>query len=685
MRSPLLPRYLAVCVLACAVCPATTLLIRAATPPLVVYTAEKDKGKVTLRAFAGGEEIPVDPQLATAKWRRFGLRGNSPNSPRLATSVSEIDGDLPRIQVRGHYKIIAYSNDGKQSEYGRREGLAVLGARGIHILLEADKKHFRPKKDGTFISPDGRSLAIMVEGSGQEELIVLGLEPEIPIVRGVDLPGGIGALEPRSLTVTDGAVFFVARAGKRRSVVCRAPVAGHATLRAEVVSDQFEMICSYMAYSPTAIAFVAGEDAPAGNEYTADVFVAQTTGPPLNLTLSPGYYLANVPGGQRLSVSADGSAVAYSLVGYQRYSDVETFCHPVAVPGEGGRIHLTSDGYFAPYVEQDVFIFFRTLGGLYFTAGHSYRMDYYRFVLRLSTLVAGQSVNVTATAGEIINLTETAEPEFPYVLGTLTPLESVLTSSDVLLIAANGFFGEPGVVGISGESGATLFQELGLEGVEGFFDVGADTYFVAAADDRTKSRKGAAKGHALYRVRNGELAQLGVSSSGKGSSLLFQGPDRAFFYVDGTGLLELRPGEDSSLVVAGDLEPSVAVSPCGRSLVFSRDGDYFVVDLESGVETPLSGLPPDSGQVLAVGTAFVRGDVDRDDGVGIPDILLLIAHLLQGQSVECLDAADANDDGRVDTLDFSAILAHLFSGASLPPPFPEPGVDPTLAALSCCR
>ena len=50
----------------------------------------------------------------------------------------------------------------------------------------------------------------------------------------------------------------------------------------------------------------------------------------------------------------------------------------------------------------------------------------------------------------------------------------------------------------------------------------------------------------------------------------------------------------------------------------------------------------------------------------------------------CLDAADANDDGRVDIADAVKILAHLFAQAGpLPAPFGACGEDPTADGLDC--
>jgi len=91
-------------------------------------------------------------------------------------------------------------------------------------------------------------------------------------------------------------------------------------------------------------------------------------------------------------------------------------------------------------------------------------------------------------------------------------------------------------------------------------------------------------------------------------------------------------------------------------------------------------------QILPDGAAFIRGDSNRDGRLDISDPLSTLGHLFLGKTpLSCLDAADANDDGRLDLSDAVATLELLFLGslASLPPPGPEPGQDPTTDTLPC--
>lgn len=88
---------------------------------------------------------------------------------------------------------------------------------------------------------------------------------------------------------------------------------------------------------------------------------------------------------------------------------------------------------------------------------------------------------------------------------------------------------------------------------------------------------------------------------------------------------------------------------------------------------------------------FVRGDCNGSnapDAVDIADAAAVISYLfLTGTwrfNPPCLDACDANDDGRVDLADSVSILRYLFKFDDAPKaPFPEAGPDPSADKLSC--
>jgi len=87
---------------------------------------------------------------------------------------------------------------------------------------------------------------------------------------------------------------------------------------------------------------------------------------------------------------------------------------------------------------------------------------------------------------------------------------------------------------------------------------------------------------------------------------------------------------------------------------------------------------------------FVRGDVNLDGRVTIADaeawICLLFCDPFVGR---CEDAADADDNGRLDVADLVRTLLFAFgrddASRAIPPPYPQPGLDPTADDLGCAR
>ncbi len=88
---------------------------------------------------------------------------------------------------------------------------------------------------------------------------------------------------------------------------------------------------------------------------------------------------------------------------------------------------------------------------------------------------------------------------------------------------------------------------------------------------------------------------------------------------------------------------------------------------------------------------FLRGDFDSDGARTISDGIRILRPLFPGELGEtgieiCPDAADSNDDGRVNLSDAPFLFMFLFHGGDgPPPPTHECGRDPTEDALGCHR
>ena len=91
---------------------------------------------------------------------------------------------------------------------------------------------------------------------------------------------------------------------------------------------------------------------------------------------------------------------------------------------------------------------------------------------------------------------------------------------------------------------------------------------------------------------------------------------------------------------------------------------------------------------------FVRGNanggtIDLADpvrSVDLADAIFMLQNLFMGgQAPPCADAADANDDGRLNLLDPIWVIQFLVGnlGSSLPEPFTQPGDDLTNDTLGC--
>jgi hypothetical protein len=89
---------------------------------------------------------------------------------------------------------------------------------------------------------------------------------------------------------------------------------------------------------------------------------------------------------------------------------------------------------------------------------------------------------------------------------------------------------------------------------------------------------------------------------------------------------------------------------------------------------------------VAAAAEFVRGDTDATGVRNITDAIRTLGFLFLGSPdrLDCLDAADVDDDGRLSITDPIALLLFLFSGGRSPPePFSACGADPTFDGLDC--
>ena len=620
----------------------------------------------------GGEVRGTIPGVA--RWHSFDLRDPWAHVPGSSAQVVEKGPALPHLSVRGATRLVAFSS-------ATESGLAALGAWGVSVLRQGGPGVYVPDEGGAIVDESGALVALTFAGGTRGRVVVMDVRGERPVALDVDLPVAAEKVEARSLTVLAGALLFLARTADGYALY-----RAHLTLGSELsvgatelVADGFEAVERSMASNRAAAAFLAGAD---DDEY--NVYVVRATGDAVNLTRLPGPYLRHRPDDQHLAIDRPGEFVAYSLA---RDGEPETYVHDVTRPGLDGRTHVTNDGDFNPYIDQEVFLFFDGSSNLVFAAGHSPdTTDVFR--------VQGQDVDGA------INLTRTGSTlESPFLTRGSIFVQRAAVLGDLVLLGGSGFSGNaPSVVGVSASTGEALYQENAIRIASRFVRLGSDYYCVGVSSEQAT----------LYRIHGAVMTAIDSAPTPQGWELLAAAESLAFASLPGRGVYLLSAAAEPRQILSGDAlsltafdaaaqvlfyGETVAAGP--RSMAWSltqetawafepsvATGEILAVSYDPADAVPPDAGPPDAGPPDAV---FLRGDASGDGELDLRDPLVTLRFVFRGAVVvECHDAADTDDNGALSILDAVHTLRYLFAAGPPPShPFPGAGVDLTSDGLDC--
>lgn len=128
-------------------------------------------------------------------------------------------------------------------------------------------------------------------------------------------------------------------------------------------------------------------------------------------------------------------------------------------------------------------------------------------------------------------------------------------------------------------------------------------------------------------------------------------------------------------------------SHCEYLSIGSRENDDTFFDGRiAAIRLSDEPLTPDEFLLPLPSDEFIRGDVDGDTAVQLPDAIAILDYLFNSGSVTCLDALDVNDNDAITITDAFHILCSLFcvpAGPAPEAPYPACGSDPTLDAIAC--
>jgi len=112
-------------------------------------------------------------------------------------------------------------------------------------------------------------------------------------------------------------------------------------------------------------------------------------------------------------------------------------------------------------------------------------------------------------------------------------------------------------------------------------------------------------------------------------------------------------------------------------------GGGDATDPDADDDDPVDGSQDQSQDRRNLPPIFIRGDVTLDRWVDVSDLMVVMNFLTQGDELPCADAADVNDDGKVDFTDPLQLILCLYGQSPFIRLNGQEGPDETPDGLTC--
>ncbi len=316
-----------------------------------------------------------------------GLPDLDPATPTLVTP----DHGRPYVSLGQHTRLYRYESPNNQKGF-------FMVHHGAMVHLASATMEFEEEVAASASEPLVAVLAsdpIPERGGASLGLLRVDGENHAGLAERIWFPAGQTGLEidEESMTFLSQSLLFVAN-----DRLYRLPTSGQAT--PELIDLTLPGHCLANSLCTFITTAANGESAAiiVGDHEHGRIFLVGNSGPARCLTPDPAELVWPDEETFSVALSPDGQTIAYLLVAGNPEHQ-ELFVRST-IPGTTGSFHLSSPGYFEPYIDIETPILFASNTGLVFPAGvDSSQVDIYTADLAALGQSEPTFVNVTGTSG----------------------------------------------------------------------------------------------------------------------------------------------------------------------------------------------------------------------------------------------------------------------------------------------